>query len=317
MSGSIVSGGGFGISGVLNLGLNALEPAIFGTADPLVVGGMVLVDFEIPDKISWGGTQRIAVHQLPGGERIFDIMGREEEPISWSGIFLGSDAVAKAIQWDVARARGSVLPLQWGTLSYQVVMESFSADYKQRWHIPYKVVFKVLRDNAAPLPSSSPTPEQAVSDDVSSASDSVPTDSSQNVVTKTKAETGVGTSTTQTYAPANLKPSALGLGSQGDAAQAAGNNLGNSSLSTVDAGPPFNIPAANTFPGTGADGLPEATAVASPVSNITPGTASGVVEIGDAPQGVSASMAKALADSDNLARATTANTQLLQFGATP
>jgi hypothetical protein len=236
MSGSIVSGGGFGVSGVLNLGLNALEPAIFGTADPLVLGGVVLVDFEIPQQITWGGTQRIAAHLLPGGERIFDIMGREEEPISWTGIFLGSNAVQKAIQWDTMRARGSVQPLQFGTLSYQVVIESFSADYKQRWHIPYKISCKVLRDNSAPVPSTSALPEESVSNDVSTASDAVPADAPANVVTKTKVETGPLTSTTQTYQPIEQTAPTVA-----NANAAAGNNLPTSAVSMVDLGPQSSL----------------------------------------------------------------------------
>jgi hypothetical protein len=236
MSGSIVFGGGFGVSGLLNLGLNSVEPAIFGTADPLVLGGVVLVDFEIPQQISWGGTQRIATHLLPGGERVFDVMGREEEPISWSGIFLGAGAIGKAIQWDTMRARGLVQPLQFGTLSYQVVVESFTADYRQRSHIPYKITCKVLRDNSAPLPSSSVSPEQSVSQDVSSASDAVPADAPANVVTKTKVETGPLTSTTQTFQPIEQTAPTVA-----NANAAAGNNLPTSALSMVDLGPQSSL----------------------------------------------------------------------------
>lgn len=242
-----MSGTTFGLGALTSAALNLPETLIFGSGDPLVLGKVVFDGFEIPSQINFGGTQTIHIHRLPGGERVFDVMGRDEAPVLWSAILLGGQALSRAIELDVLRTRGDVLPLSWGTLTYKCVIKSFEADYQHKFHIPYKIACEILRDNSAPLPNDSVAPEEAVSNDVSTASDAVPATASKHVVTKTVVEK-VGTpgaTETMTYAPIGSNPSDLGLGEVGglgDQAQAAGNNVGNSSLSLVDAGPPFAIP---------------------------------------------------------------------------
>jgi len=42
------------------------------------LGAFQFALFEIPEKIHWGGSQRTAVHELVGGKRVIDAMGRSD-----------------------------------------------------------------------------------------------------------------------------------------------------------------------------------------------------------------------------------------------
>jgi hypothetical protein len=236
----------FGLGALVSSGLNAPEQAAFGSQDPLILGSIVFTAFEIPEQINFGGSQKMTVHTLPGGERIIDVMGRDEDAPSWGGIFLGNNAMDRAKQLDVLRAAGNVQQLSWGTLSYSVIIKSFQPEYKFAYHIPYKIVCEVLRDNATPIPDNSVAPEQAVSNDVASASDAVPADAPQNASTTIKAEklpVPPRPTTEETF-----RPIVPGTGGQAGptVAQASGNNLPTSTTHLVDLGPQSSI--ANATP---------------------------------------------------------------------
>jgi hypothetical protein len=238
--------GAFGVGALLSAGLNAPEALIFGSQDPLILGSVVFTAFEIPERINFGGTQKMTVHTLPGGERVIDVMGREEDAPTWSGIFLGNGAMDRAKQIDVIRAAGNVQQLSWGTLSYSVVVKSFQPDYKFAYHIPYKIVCEVLRDNATPIPDNSVTPEQAVPNDVSTASSAVPPDAPQNASASIKAETLP--TPPSPVAEESFQPVVPGSGQAGPTvAQAAGNNLPTSTTHLIDLGPESSL--ANATPG--------------------------------------------------------------------
>jgi hypothetical protein len=53
----------------------------------LVLGPVAFSDFEDPERIRFGGAQRLAVHKLPGGARVIDALGPDDTEIGWSGIF--------------------------------------------------------------------------------------------------------------------------------------------------------------------------------------------------------------------------------------
>lgn len=237
--------GGTGLGALVSAGLNAPEALIFGSQDPLILGPIVFAYFEIPERINFGGTQKLVVHTLPGGERIIDIMGRVEDPPGWSGIFLGIGAMDRAKQLDVLRAAGNVQQLSWGSLSYSVIIQSFQPEYKFAYHIPYKIVCEVLRDNATPIPDNTVAPEQAVSNDVSSASNSVPADAPQNAsanITAEKLPVPPSPTVTETFQP---------IGTAGQAgptvATASGSNFPTSTTQLVDLGPQSSL--ANATPG--------------------------------------------------------------------
>ena len=117
----------------------------------LLLGPIVFQDFEVPEKVNFGGTQRLAIHQLPGGARVIDSLGRDDADISFTGIFSGADATLRARGVDELRALGMVLPLTWDVFTYSVVIREFTAQYERAGWIPFRITCTVLRDEASAL----------------------------------------------------------------------------------------------------------------------------------------------------------------------
>ena len=117
----------------------------------LYLGPVAFQDFELPGRIAFGGRQLVAVHQLPGGARVIDALGRDDAPLSWTGTFSGPSAAARALQLDLMRAEGLSWSLAWDVLSYLVVVTEFSASYERQNWIPYRIVCNVIADQTAVL----------------------------------------------------------------------------------------------------------------------------------------------------------------------
>jgi len=115
----------------------------------LTLGGVPFQDMEVPEKISFGGKQRVAVQNLIGGGRVVVALGLDDGEISFTGIFSGADAVARAQELDAARALGAQLPLVWGGFFYTVVIERFAAEYRKAALIPFSITCLVVSDPLA------------------------------------------------------------------------------------------------------------------------------------------------------------------------
>jgi hypothetical protein len=117
----------------------------------LFLGPVAFEDFEVPGRIVFGGRQRVAIHQLPGGGRVIDALGRDDAPLGWAGTFSGASATARALQLDLMRAGGLPWLLAWDVLSYMVVVTEFSASYERTNWIPYRIVCSVVVDETTVL----------------------------------------------------------------------------------------------------------------------------------------------------------------------
>ena len=117
-------------------------------SDYLQLGPVNFQDFEIPERIRFGGRQRLAVHALPGGVRVIDAMGRDDADVVWSGAFSGPDGADRARRLDLMRAEGGVWTLAWDAFCYLVVIEAFQAVYEHTNWVPYRVVCTVVQDLA-------------------------------------------------------------------------------------------------------------------------------------------------------------------------
>lgn len=115
----------------------------------LFLGPVVFADFEVPESINFGGTQRLAIHRLAGGGRVIDALGRDDADIRFAGTFSGSDATARARMLDELRVAGTPLSLSWDVLYYTVLIQRFEADYRNGWWIPFRILCSVLRDEAS------------------------------------------------------------------------------------------------------------------------------------------------------------------------
>ena len=99
-------------------------------AGALVLGGISFDGFSTPSAMGAGGKQSIVVHKLPGGQRVIDALGPDEDNIAWSGEFYGNDAYSNVLALDAMRAAGQIIPLQWGGQFRSVIIDTFS--YKLR-----------------------------------------------------------------------------------------------------------------------------------------------------------------------------------------
>ena len=122
-------------------------------ATRLVIDNFEFMGFEVPDSISFGGSQSLAIHKLAGGTRIIDAMGCDDAPLEWEGIFTGQNALSRAKLLDGYRSEGKMRKLTWGTFSYNVVIREFKAKYERGFHIPYKITCEVVEDLTKPIAS--------------------------------------------------------------------------------------------------------------------------------------------------------------------
>ena len=112
----------------------------------LSLGEVAFRDMEVPEKISFGGKQRLAVQNIIGGGRIVEALGIDDGEVSFSGIFSGTDAASRAQLLDTARGLGAQLPLVWQGFYYLVVIAGFSAEYRKPNLIPFSISCVVVTD---------------------------------------------------------------------------------------------------------------------------------------------------------------------------
>ena len=117
----------------------------------LNLGSFEFAELEIPAEIRIGGAQRLSMHELVGGARVIDAMGRTDRPLEWSGILLGETAISRAQALDAMRIAGLPQPLVWSAYSYQVIVREFEAAYQRKAQLAYRIVCEVLSDLTTPV----------------------------------------------------------------------------------------------------------------------------------------------------------------------
>lgn len=115
----------------------------------LTLGDFEFADFEVPDVLrGLGGEQIFIIHQLPGGDRVFDAMGPVDGPVSWGGRFRGADALSRARQVDVIRRAGQSVSLSFGDVLLTVVVQRFEYQIERLYEVPYSITCEVLDDQS-------------------------------------------------------------------------------------------------------------------------------------------------------------------------
>lgn len=113
-----------------------MSPHSFG----LMIGGVMLRSFEIPEAVRFGGQQQVVVHRLPGGGRVIDCMGHDTQDVTWSGMMIGPDAAERARLLESLCYSAAVTQLLFGDMGYQVVVAAFNADYRcANWIGRYRI----------------------------------------------------------------------------------------------------------------------------------------------------------------------------------
>lgn len=117
----------------------------------LTLGTVTFQGFEVPERINFGGRHALVTHKLPGGQRVIDAMGRDDDDIAWQGRFRGTAAERRARALDAMRISGLPVTLSWGGFRSTVVVAEFKADYQQAYEIPYSISCLVATGGASPL----------------------------------------------------------------------------------------------------------------------------------------------------------------------
>ncbi len=108
------------------------------------LGPVAFAGFEVPERISFGGKQKLVVHSMPGGGRVVDAMGPDDAPIRWQGVFSGSGAPERVRTLERLRRAGLPMLLAWDGWRFKVVIESFAANVTNSNWIPYSIELCVL-----------------------------------------------------------------------------------------------------------------------------------------------------------------------------
>ncbi len=116
----------------------------------LKLGDFTFSSLEIPSKINFGGEQSLVVHELVGGVRVVDSMGRSDAPLEWSGMFQGAGALQRARYVDYLRTAGQQINLTYGEFNYLVVIKSYHATFERFYQIPYSISCVVVADLSLP-----------------------------------------------------------------------------------------------------------------------------------------------------------------------
>lgn len=117
----------------------------------LTLGPVTFANYEIPEKINFGGSQALSVKQLVGGQRVIDAMGRVDDDIAWSGLFFGSTAQFRAQFLDTIRIQGAPLPLTWANFNFSVVVKEFKCSFERTYQLRYSIVCTVIQDLNKPI----------------------------------------------------------------------------------------------------------------------------------------------------------------------
>lgn len=112
----------------------------------LTLGDFGFQGKEVPQEIPVGGSQLIATHNLIGGVRVADTLGRADDDIEWSGWILGADAGARIAYLDGYRTAGTELILTWADYRYRVIVREFNARFQRKYQYLYRICCEVIAD---------------------------------------------------------------------------------------------------------------------------------------------------------------------------
>ena len=90
----------------------------------LKLGDFEFQHAEIPEGIPAGGNQMIHVNKFIGGKRKTVVTGRDDDDITWTGIFFGTNASKRFKALDYMRTQGNKLLFSYLDFKYSVVIKT-------------------------------------------------------------------------------------------------------------------------------------------------------------------------------------------------
>jgi hypothetical protein len=136
----------------------------------VTLGPYTLQSFEIPAAITFGGRQRMAVHDLPGGGRVIDVLGSADNDIAFAGIISGENADTKAQLLDALRISGTAVSLCWSDQYFIVIIAELNFDFRKSWWIPYQLRCTVVSNLVYGVAATAISTAVSIAADLASAS---------------------------------------------------------------------------------------------------------------------------------------------------
>jgi hypothetical protein len=115
------------------------DPTLITLAGVDVVGVGGFSNFAIPEYVKSGGPESLVIHKQPGGARQIDVLGNDDEPYEWSGVFLEADAEAQLVYFQQLKVAGNPIPLTYGPITDQVVISDLTFSYMAPHRIEYHI----------------------------------------------------------------------------------------------------------------------------------------------------------------------------------
>lgn len=123
--------------------------ALFSAA--LSLGGNDILRFELPESVNLGTTQKLYNHDQVGGLRRVDAMGSFDPDITWSGYFSSFEGELRARFFEGLARQGKPLLLKTSSYTKNVVIASFTYQFKKIQPFPYSMTVRVIQDLTQPV----------------------------------------------------------------------------------------------------------------------------------------------------------------------
>lgn len=114
------------------------------------LGDFIFHGAEVPEVAINGGTQLISKHQLIGGLRVFDAMGASPVTITLRGLFQGIDSIQRVDFLDTQRVNGNQINFAYSSYNYNVIIQSFTWNFRIGYKLDYEMELAVLEDLTKP-----------------------------------------------------------------------------------------------------------------------------------------------------------------------
>ncbi len=115
--------------------------------DALVLGGYLFTDFAVPDTLPGGGKQQLNIKKLPGGDRVIDAMGPDDDDRTFEVVHVGSQAADDVLALDQMRIAGAPLPYSNGMEARIVVISSLTWKVEKYPNVVHMTISLTPADN--------------------------------------------------------------------------------------------------------------------------------------------------------------------------
>lgn len=148
----------------------------------IILGDFEFTHAEVPESITPAVGQQIAIKKFVGGKRSIDVMGKDDQEITWSGILAGPNALQRAEYLRYLTAQGNPLMLTFFDLKFSVLISKFSPQIERYYRVPYEISFVIIEDLSNPVTTAYPAGFlDAIYDDLALVSDLIQILSKPNI----------------------------------------------------------------------------------------------------------------------------------------